>query len=460
MVLTSVMLLRGRRLARCLSTGNASPSFPPPPPLASHSTSALTSELLSLESDLLPFPSLLTHRDRLVKHVQSRVSRCLDSCVVSPFGSAANGLWTASSDVDLCLQLPVCSTRTSQVKVLRRVAAELHKDWDYLVEPRFSAAVPIIHWEPRKRKTTNWTKKEDKKKEEYEHEALRPDRQSPPEENSNSSAIDVSISSEEPLPLLACDLSVNNLLALVNSRLIGAYVNIDPRVRCLCLAVKKWAASRDINDRSRGTLSSFALVLMVIHYLQHAVVPPLLPSLQDLAVAHHHTPVYINGVDCRYSTDAAEIREELIALSGGGRLLTEEYRQDVGELLTGFFKYYGYMYKSGVIAIRSPLIGQEILRHQTGSTEQNFLFIDNPLEVGKDIANVLSSQYSRIRQELRRAYTILSQGRGLLQELCRPPDPQISGLFGVATGRRKEGGGAGGAGKEGSTLSDIVRGHR
>lgn len=40
------------------------------------------------------------------------------------------------------------------------------------------------------------------------------------------------------------------------------------RVRPVVLIIKKWAQHHRINDASRGTLSSYTLVLMVLHYLQ------------------------------------------------------------------------------------------------------------------------------------------------------------------------------------------------
>lgn len=36
----------------------------------------------------------------------------------------------------------------------------------------------------------------------------------------------------------------------------------------MILVVKKWARHNQINDASKGTLSSYTLVLMVLHYLQ------------------------------------------------------------------------------------------------------------------------------------------------------------------------------------------------
>merc|ERR1719384_1624698 len=68
--------------------------------------------------------------------------------------------------------------------------------------------------------------------------------------------------------MIACDISVNNVLAVVNSRLVGQYVRTDERLRTLGVGLKAWAQARGINDRSRGTISSFSLVLMLIHFLQ------------------------------------------------------------------------------------------------------------------------------------------------------------------------------------------------
>lgn len=47
---------------------------------------------------------------------------------------------------------------------------------------------------------------------------------------------------------------------------------MDYRVKPLVVLVKKWAKNHGINDASMGTLSSYALTLMVIHYLQGNII--------------------------------------------------------------------------------------------------------------------------------------------------------------------------------------------
>ncbi|KAF4756634.1 hypothetical protein FOZ62_013328, partial [Perkinsus olseni] len=202
--------------------------------------------------------------------------------------------------------------------------------------------------------------------------------------------------------------------AVVNSRLIGAYMEIDPRLRPLGIAVKYWCKARGINDRSRGTLSSFSLILMMIHFLQRQPAP-VLPSLQDLALQHNMPPLYVQGVDCRFATDSKMITEELdyLCKDNGGR-----NTESVGFLLHEFFRYYGYMYKFGNIAIRDVVAASGPQSKVASPSAGVYLFVDNPFEVGKDVANVLPNQHTRLRQELRRAQQMLAKGVSFF-EMCQ-----------------------------------------
>ena len=52
----------------------------------------------------------------------------------------------------------------------------------------------------------------------------------------------------DPELRLACDLNVNNTLALENTRMIRTYVEIDKRVRPLAMIIKHWTKMRILND--------------------------------------------------------------------------------------------------------------------------------------------------------------------------------------------------------------------
>lgn len=324
----------------------------------------ITSDVKRLCAGILPTSDQIQEKDTFLGRLQQSINGVLDDAHVSPFGSAVNGFWSPNSDIDVCVQVSGCRTRASQLDALRKVASCLHSISSHYIEPRFTARVPIIHWAPRKN------------------------------------------------GYLACDISINNSLAVVNSRLIGAYSAIDSRVVELGMAIKYWANARGINDRSRGTISSFSLLLMLIHFLQRRA-PPILPSLQDLAFEKNEPPSYCMGSDIRYANDPIIIQNEMDRLSVDHGAPNQE---SSGELLLEFFRYYGYTYKSGIIGIRDL----RSFHSNTLADSQVYLVVDNPFEVGKDVANVNQNQHSRIRQEFRRAFSLLDSGSGLDDVFCAP----------------------------------------
>lgn len=52
--------------------------------------------------------------------------------------------------------------------------------------------------------------------------------------------------------------------------------------QCLGYAMKYFAKLCDIGDASRGSLSSYAYILMVLHFLQQCK-PPVIPVLQEVS---------------------------------------------------------------------------------------------------------------------------------------------------------------------------------
>lgn len=67
----------------------------------------------------------------------------------------------------------------------------------------------------------------------------------------------------DPEVCLACDMNVNNTLALENTRMIKTYVQIDDRVRPLAMIIKHWTKRRILNDAGRCIeILHFCLSLM------------------------------------------------------------------------------------------------------------------------------------------------------------------------------------------------------
>jgi poly(A) RNA polymerase GLD2 len=78
---------------------------------------------------------------------------------------------------------------------------------------------------------------------------------------------------------LDVDLNCNNFVGIRNTHLLYAYAQMDWRLQPLVLIVKLWAQFHGINDAKMMTMSSYTLVLMVIHFLQHGLEEPVLMNL-------------------------------------------------------------------------------------------------------------------------------------------------------------------------------------
>ncbi|CAH4020770.1 unnamed protein product [Pieris brassicae] len=78
------------------------------------------------------------------------------------------------------------------------------------------------------------------------------------------------------------DLNCNNVVGIRNTNMLYAFSIGDWRVRPLVAVAKLWARAHRINDARRRTLSSYALTLMVIHFLQCGTNPWILPRVPEV----------------------------------------------------------------------------------------------------------------------------------------------------------------------------------
>ena len=140
------------------------------------------------------------------------------------FGSSANGFSFRHSDLDVSLTWPSLSgpggRREAQLQLVEELAAKLRKMPGVgRVVAITSAKVPIVKLYHKRHKVD-------------------------------------------------ADISVSNTLARENTKLLATYAAVDERARVLGYLVKLLAKVLDIGDASKGSLSSYAYILMVIFYLQ------------------------------------------------------------------------------------------------------------------------------------------------------------------------------------------------
>ncbi|XP_059620199.1 uncharacterized protein LOC132264126 [Phlebotomus argentipes] len=134
------------------------------------------------------------------------------------------------------------------------------------------------------------------------------------------------------------DLNYNNCVGIRNTNLLYWYSNMDWRVRPLVLVVKMWAQHHCINNAKNSTISSYSLVLMVIHFLQVGVNPIILPCLHDM-----HPEKFNVTRDLR----TININEQMKSFISANQ-------QTLGELFLQFLRYYStFDYSQYAISVRT-----------------------------------------------------------------------------------------------------------
>ncbi|KAM6289390.1 poly(A) RNA polymerase GLD2 [Aegotheles albertisi] len=193
------------------------------------------------------------------------------------------------------------------------------------------------------------------------------------------------------------DLNVNNVVGIRNTFLLRTYAYIENRVRPLVLVVKKWASFHDINDASRGTLSSYSLVLMVLHYLQ-TLPEPILPSLQKKYPESFDPTMQLNLVHQAPCTIPPY-------LSKNGSSL--------GDLLIGFFKYYAteFDWSHQMISVREA---KAIPRPDGIEWRNKFICVEEPFD-GTNTARAVheKQKFDFIKSEFLKSWQVLRDKKDL-----------------------------------------------
>ncbi|KAI8295895.1 Poly(A) RNA polymerase cid13 [Colletotrichum sp. SAR 10_98] len=203
---------------------------------------------------------------------------------------------------------------------------------------------------------------------------------------------------------LACDMNVNNTLALENTRMVRTYVEIDPRVRPLAMIVKYWTRKRIVNDAAfGGTLSSYTWICLIIGFLQLRD-PPVLPSLHQRQ--HQRLPKK-GGPESAFADDLDKLR-------GFG----DKNKSSLGDLLFQFFRFYAHEfdYEKNAISVR---LGRKVSKQEKGwhIGLNNFLCVEEPFNTVRNLGNTADEYSFRgLHLELRRAFDLISEAK--LDECC------------------------------------------
>mmetsp|Transcript_68345 Transcript_68345/g.163978 ORF Transcript_68345/g.163978 Transcript_68345/m.163978 type:complete len:563 (+) Transcript_68345:146-1834(+) len=301
--------------------------------------------------------------DDCAEVLRSEVSRLGSEWKLELYGSIANGFGTSCSDLDAtCIQANAGSRRPR-----RRDASP--SDSDEVAGREDVPAVKVL-------------------------EQLRDILM----ENSRFSDITNVIHAKVPIlkvrfdDKLDVDLSVNNIQATYNTKLLKAYAELDDRVRDIVLLVKHWAKSAGVCGAQGGHLSSYTWTLMVIYFMQvHQEVglPYLPPKLDTLSEAVKHAKNMVKTT------------------------------KPVVELLKLFFQFYAVEYRWGseVVCIRfgkRMAIGDPLISQMRGQqAARPYIHVEDPYELERNLNCVLGQeQETMLMHAITEAFQRMAYGVG------------------------------------------------
>ncbi|KAI9873057.1 MAG: hypothetical protein M1830_000888 [Pleopsidium flavum] len=312
----------------------------------------LSGDMRELYDRLLPSKESEERRAKFVQKLEDLLStRWPGSEIkVHVFGSSGNMLCTSDSDVDICITTP--TKKLDNMCVLAKALAEHGMERVVCVS---HAKVPIVKfWDPELH--------------------------------------------------LACDMNVNNTLALENTRMIKTYVEVDERVRPLAMIIKYWTNRRILNVAALGgTLSSYTWICLIINFLQTRN-PPILPVL-------HQRPHQRRATS---SGPVSSFADDIDSLRGFGH----ENKETLGELLFHFFRRYAHEvdYERNVISVRQ---GKLISKEEKGwhLLQNNRLCVEEPFNLTRNLGNTADdTSFRGLHIELRRAFVLIAEAQ--LKECC------------------------------------------
>ncbi|CAH0474220.1 unnamed protein product [Peronospora belbahrii] len=215
----------------------------------------------------------------------------------------------------------------------------------------------------------------------------------------------------DPSTDLLCDLCVNNVSALWNTRLLrwflyGGVGALSPEqehqlqhVRRLCIWLRKWRQTKE--RLVGGAVSSYGLMLLAIYYLQRVGILPVLDCSE-----------HVVEDECSLRTlTENEIDQQLERLDK--KFVVKVHTAEVRDWLAlrrGFFRFYAceFDYERTIVSLRT---GDIMLKTSKGWSRQNDtrLCLEDPVETERDLGMLCSRRaFGWLRCAFTQACIVLS----------------------------------------------------
>ena len=302
--------------------------------------SRLRDSIRALHANLAAPPQQYRELDRILSYLRTEIGPRVGVSEVETFGSCSNGLWTKSSDADVTFIVPRCNTKS-------KILTKLKTARDFV---RKTAPCPLSMTIV---------------------------------ENARIPVLKLAI--DDPSSTLReIDISVNNISGIENSLLVKTWASFNDRFIPLAFTVKHWAKSRDINDRAKGTLSTYTLLLQLVYIMRaRKLLPPFTDFVRtDILEAPYEE---LNGIRRPTPFNTSNSFTQLAA--------------DEASLLRAFFTFFG----DENLARGAEILDGEIT---AAPTSTGALIMRCPL-TNKDVNVMSASAWQAIHSEFQKARNLL-----------------------------------------------------
>ena len=207
------------------------------------------------------------------------------------------------------------------------------------------------------------------------------------------------------------DITVHTMLPFYNTLLIRTYSLIDQRFHIMGIFIKYWVKKNKINGSIDKFLSSYAILILIIHFLQSEIDIKVLPNLQKIEnkiinykYSHSGKELVTN---IYFEKDFEKINNNLKKIN-----YEKENNDSVGELILKFFEFYSCEYEHDYLIsinnnekkkclkeyIAFPIEDPFDIEHNPGksmklNTPQFDLFLNC---MKKEINNILSGEFMNV----------------------------------------------------------------
>ncbi|MBN3302251.1 TUT4 uridylyltransferase, partial [Amia calva] len=330
----------------------------PLPPMTDRFRDILDGLCRMCYDELSPLPVEQQKREQILASLERFIRKEYnEKARLCLFGSSKNGFGFRDSDLDICMTLEGHDTaeKLNCKEIIEGLAKVLKKHAGLRnILPITTAKVPIVKFEHR-------------------------------------------------VSGLEGDISLYNTLAQHNTRMLATYAAIDPRVQYLGYTMKVFAKRCDIGDASRGSLSSYAYILMVLYFLQQRK-PPVIPVLQEIFDGRSVPQRMVDGWNAFFFDDIEELKKHLPERGRNS--------ESVGELWLGLLRFYTeeFDFKEYVISIRQKKLLTTFEKQWTSKC----IAIEDPFDLNHNLGAGVSRKMTNFIMKA------LINGRKLFGTPCYP----------------------------------------